>query len=354
MNLKLKLFFGLAAVFSTINIIWAAFQTPVLVSSDGKSVITCNERVIYIVDSNSLAVKKRLWAGGVVKKMGWGSDGKTLYVLDDANRLLKLAPGAEKLSKPITLNDKSKGNISPGFNCNKVALLQSWPESSLCFYSLEPSPKLIKSMSLPDEFKRCHVIFDDKGEKAILISKSQKFPEEKENVPEKPKKFDTKLAGEIFEEKTDGTGCWIKVLNLKTGKANGPFKVPTKFRKDGISKIFGDNITHIRYGNPCFTVSLKDGKTTFFMTPVFCNYGAGFFPNANGYMVGGLAKYGFCKNGKEPVSFDLPRDKRLPGWPEYFYGFAASKDGTIFGWTSGSRIVKISSDGKLVDLKPVF
>lgn len=354
MRLKSKVCYLFAVAVLSSSAAWAGFQTPGVVTPDGKTVVLARGRVLYVVDSGTLAVRQRIWVGGVAKMMGWGSDGKTLYVIDDASRLLKLAPGEETLTGPVKLDVDSGGSLYPGFSCDKAAYLKGWPKLVMSFHSLAASPSLIKDLPLSDNFKRGQVVFDSEGKTAVLISQSQTFPEEKENAPEKPEKFDTKLAREVYQEKTDGSGCLIQVIDLETWEIKGPFKVPTTFRDDGISKISGDKMTHIRYSNPCFSVDLKNGETTFFMTPVFCNYGAGFFPNADGYIVGSLAKYGFAKNGGEDVSVELPRDQRVPGWPEYFYGFAAAEDGTMFGWTSASRLAKIAPEGKLMALEPVF
>ena len=45
---------------------------------------------------------------------------------------------------------------------------------------------------------------------------------------------------------------------------------------------------------------------------------------------------------------------RLPGWPEYFAGFAVHKDGTVYGVTSSFRLIKISKEGKVEKEVPVY
>lgn len=354
MDLKSKACFLFVTAVLSLSAAWAGFQTPVAVSPDGKAVVVPKERVLYVVDTETLAVRQRVWVGGVVQDIGWGPDGKTLYVVDDADRFMKMTSGEEGFSAPGHVDFGAKGKLYPGFGCEKAATVVSWPKPVLSFYSLTASPALVKELPLADEFKKGRVVFDSDGGRAVVISARQTFPEEKANAPEKPETFETKLAEKVYEKTTDGKGCLIQVIDLETWEIQGPFKVSAVFDDDSISKISGDTITHIRYSNPCFSVSLKDGETTFFMTPVFCNYGAGFFPDADGYIVGGLAKYGFIKNGRDRGSTEFPRDQRLPGWPEYFYGFAAAEDGTIFGWTSASRLAKIAPDGKLLEIKPVY
>ncbi len=114
-----------------------------------------------------------------------------------------------------------------------------------------------------------------------------------------------------------------------------------------------DDIHIMQYNNPCARLDSK-GEITLFMSPAFCNYGLGWSASGKVYLAGSLAQGFYCRLGQEPVEFVIPKGDLLPGWPEYFHGFAVRSDGTAFGVTGAGRMAEISSEGKFVRILPFF
>lgn len=58
-------------------------------------------------------------------------------------------------------------------------------------------------------------------------------------------------------------------------------------------------------------------------------------------------------DGFRVTEFTLP--DRLPGWPEYFAGFAFAPDApSVYGVTSAFRLIPIRTDGEIVASVPVY
>jgi len=73
---------------------------------------------------------------------------------------------------------------------------------------------------------------------------------------------------------------------------------------------------------------------------------------------GGNAEGAFIKTKdggtSAPVRFRADQAQRLTGFPEYFNALRVSKDGTILGITRAWRIWRISPEGKVEKVAPVY
>ena len=55
--------------------------------------------------------------------------------------------------------------------------------------------------------------------------------------------------------------------------------------------------------------------------------------------------------GANGAQFEI---EKLKGWPEYFKGFAFDGKETVYGSTSGYRLIKLTSAGRVISQTPIF
>jgi len=113
----------------------------------------------------------------------------------------------------------------------------------------------------------------------------------------------------------------------------------------------GEAVLILNYKNENAKID-SQGNTKMFQLLNSYNYGIGLSGNQESICTGGLAKATYTKvKGLE--SKELKIDK-IPGWPEYFKGFAFDSEGNAYGTTSAYRILKIKPDGTIAKAVPVY
>jgi len=329
----------------------AGFQSDVAVTGDGKTVVAFKDRTLYVIDGDTLTVRKRIWNEAKVKHLCFCNDGTKLVVADDAKRLRILDVATGAFDKELEKMDPETVSFAPAVDLAATIHSKTWTQSEIVLVSMTDAG--IKArIALPEKFRTAGLALLPDGRKIIVFSHPLSDKEEKVPHAERPKDLKD-LAKKEYDEKHDGQHMEILTYALPDGKLESKKETWYTLKNDTVVFTCGGDVLTVPYSNPAARIQ-ADGSVELFKTPVFCNYGFGYSADGGSYLAGSLAAYALVRPGKKKVETEIPRDQRLPGFPEYFYGFGFALDGSAFGWTSGPRIGRIGPNGKLLKLVPVF
>lgn len=347
-------------LFLTATVLCVATQSPagiptdalgaIAVSPDGATIIASgNPRTFYVIDAKTMEVKDRIWHGYTPNRFHWSQDGKMLSMLHTDDMVtffdaatLKEAASTDKFSahcfaakadKLVTAKNGSKQG-------DKVAI-------TLTVYSLSTGAKTAET-ELSYTIGASALACSPDGSQIVLASEDYDVKSEDKKDP--PKDIEDDKRAE-FVKRNDAKAMWIGWFDgaLKKGpEYESWFSGSTPelfFVRDGKAFWF-DN----RSDNGVFAADGEISMQKLDNAGSF--YGKLVSPDHDFFLSGTLGK-GYIVEGTTfaETKFDFP--DRLKGWPEYLYGFAIAKDGTIYGGTSAYRLMKISNDGKVLDMKPV-
>jgi hypothetical protein len=113
----------------------------------------------------------------------------------------------------------------------------------------------------------------------------------------------------------------------------------------------GDEAVVITYSGLSGKIG-ADGTVTPFKLMHGLNYGHAL--NASHEQVAGGNLRSFSVTTLADLTGNQGKLDKLPGWPEYFEGFAFAADGTIYAGTSGYRVARIAANGTLEAVVPVY
>jgi hypothetical protein len=317
----------------------------VALSADGKLVAVGGQnRVVYLLDADTLAVKRRLWLGARIAKLAFSGDGKRLAILDDADllRLIDVDEGKEVARMPdvaglVGASDRvvvhDTGIVSRGI---------------LRIYSLTDL-KQQAVVELP--YRPAAYRFTASGKQLVILSASEQGSEKVVPATEVPVEL-TGLARLTFRQRYDGLESLLEVRDVPTGKVLKQQRL--WYTSDSDSTVLarlGDVTLVFNRANVCARIA-GDGTTTLFRTDLFVNHGLGISPDGKRLVVGGAAagQAGPAEGGRA-VRFTLAP---LPGQTEYFARFVVRDDGTAWGVTTACRAVKLSKDGKVEKVAAVY
>ena len=317
----------------------------VAISPDGKVVALGGQnRVLYLLDADTLEVKRRLWLGARIGKLTFSKDGKRLAVEDDADvlRLLDVASGKE-VARMID-----------------VAGLVAGPDHVLVHDTGIVSKGILRVYSLADlketarlelPYRPSTYTFAASGKQVVILSYSAKGTEKYVPSTEVPSEL-TGLARLTFRQRYDGLESMLEVRELASGKVLKQQRL--WYTSDSDSTILaraGEATVVLNRANICARIA-ADGKTTLFQTELFLNHGLGLSPNGKRLVVGGSGEGSWRPlEGGKAVKFVIDP---LPGQAEYFARFAVSDDGTAYGVTTAFRLLKIDRDGKVARVTAVY
>lgn len=322
----------------------------IAVSPDGATVVASgNPRTFYVLDAETLEVKDRVWHGYNPLRLNWSKDGGTLALFHtddvvtffDADTLkersstekftdLCFAVEAEKLV--TVLSGREQGGKTP---------------VTLATYSLVTGDKLASveiESTAPVTSVGCSA---DAGDILLATREYDLASEEKQNPPQD---LPSEEQAE-FRKRHDGKGMWVAWFDgdlNKVAEFESWFSSSSPslfFVKDGKAMWLRSSTENVRFG--------KDSSIEMVALPrVNSFYGELASDDHSYFLAGSMTKGQIVDTATlETVEFGFP--DRLKGWPEYLYGFAIAPDGTIYGGTSGYRMLKVAPGGKVLDMKPV-
>lgn len=322
----------------------------IAVSPDGATVVaTGNPRVFYVLDAETLEVRNRVWHGYNPKRLSWSKDGGTLAMFhtDDVVTFFDARTLAEKSS-----TDKFTDHCFAAGAEKLVTVLSGREQGgkvpvTLAVYSLASGEKLSSAeidYTAPVTSIACS---PDAADILIATREYDTTTEEKKNPPQDlPREEQAE-----FRKRHDAKAMWVGWFDgeLKKGPEFESWfssSAPALFFiRDGKALWLRNASENAQFGTDG-SVEMKA------LTRASSFYGQMASDDHGYFLVGTLGKGQIVTTQTlEEVEFAFP--DRLKGWPEYLYGFAIAPDGTIYGGTSGYRMMKISPEGKVLDMKPV-
>ncbi|WP_045113514.1 WD40 repeat domain-containing protein [Microscilla marina] len=320
----------------------------IAVHPKGQYLVTGGEnRTLYIINTSSLKVTKRVWTHARIKRLVFNTKGNRLMVVTDERALVWYDT---KTWQPVHKIEKNVYRLTVAAPLANVAVYQvrNFSLPSFNLVSLDDG-KVLKTIELKEKIRISSLGLNAEGSKLALLTASSKDESEpKERTPRDLKGKERYL----FTQKHDGRKTQLIVYNIKSGQQERSHTL--WYRPFGSSgELFigdKDEVYITSYANGHLKVS-KDGSAEFFMLPNSYCYGKGFSDDGKMLAVGGLRKGTVIQlSSMKSVFFELDN---LPGFPEYFSELTVAKNGKAYAVTDAFRVIEIDKSGK-VRAAPVY
>ncbi len=320
---------------------------------DGKTILAAGDnRVLYVIDAETLAVQKRIWLG--VNPLA-------IIVSKDASKF-----AVHDTDSNVTLFDLN--TFKPVHQFSKTANAIAYAENTDTLYmAARPSgnhrTKTFKTkisnvvlstnkvgLQLTVDIGVGAIGVEPDGSQITMVSS----PIRRTNAEEKaqPPKDLRGLERYLFQQKHDDAIAKVRVVGAD-GKEVTRFQ--TWFGSIGrdatVVKINGKP-TIVSYHQYGAQFDIQSGATQIFEGSKTYNYGIGGSVTAQRLVLGGL-RTGATINTETGAITKFSIQRLGGGWPEYFKSFAVAKDGTVYGTTTAYRLVKILPDGQVDKVVPV-
>jgi WD40 repeat protein len=312
----------------------------VAVSPDGKMLVAGGDnRVLYIIDTDTLTVRKRIWFKSNIYEMAFNGDGSTFIIEDTSETLYFLNTRDWQVISKVP----KAGSMSTAPKKNLVAGISSGFKKST-----------IKLMSMSDGVMTGQISFPGKvtavgvnpgGNRLVILAKGAANQEQKNPVPKELKG----LEKDIYKQKNDGKVSILAEFEIPSGKK---ISEKTIFYAAGkpVILVGEKTISIIDYSN--VNANIKGEQISIFKGKSSYNYGMGISPDRKTVMMGGLRSGTlWFPQSDEMITFKIDK---LPGWPEYYKGFGFSKDGTCYAVTTAYRLIKLDNRGNILNAVPVY
>ena len=340
---------------ASLSTAWA--HTPrgglaIAVSPDGKTIVAGGDnRTIYQVESATMTVQKRHWLKTTIWSIHFNQAGTKIIVEDTKMNLHLLDAQTLATSKVLS----KAGFFTTARNADLgVSLDANYKGHRLAIRSLTDLSEQ-RAIDFPKGQKVGAFGLNSTGTKLGVITQATKDSAEPVN-----RKVPRELRGvekDVFKQKNDGKTAIVQVYDVATGKKLSEAKTYYTTQNGALVAFAGDTPVFINFSNVNAGVG-PDGKTTIFRMPHGLNYGWARSEDGLRIVTGGMARGSIAQLGQNAVASTQNAKQfsaqKLPGWPEYFKGFAFGIDGSIFGATSGYRIIKIDPSNTVVSETPIY
>lgn len=334
----------------------ALAETPVdgiaaiAVSPDGATVVASGEpRTFYVLDAATMEVKDRIWHGYSPIRLNWSKDGKTLglFHTDDVFTFFDAAT----LQETVT-TEKFTDHCIAG-EAEKLVTVLSGPVRdgkspiTLATYSLATGEKL-DTVDFDYTVQVVSVSCSADGNDIVLATREYDTGTEEKKEP--PRDMAREEQPE-FRKRNDAKAMWIGWFDGELNK--GPeyeswfssSKANLSFVKDGKAYWLRNATENAEFAKDGSLRMVVLGKASSF-------YGELASADHSYFLVGTLGK-GQIVRTDTMAEREFAFPDRLKGWPEYLYGFGIAPDGTIYGGTSAYRMIKVSPQGQVQEIRPI-
>ena len=313
----------------------------VAVSPDGSTLLAGGDnRTLYVLDPGSLEVKQRLWLGTTIVALHYNKDGSRLLVQDSDGVVHFLdSKDFKKLSEHEDLDKMSmaaQADIAAGLDSN-------YQGNAVRFFSTQDGTELGKVLFAKGDSVNCFGLNTTGDTVAVLMNGKTDAAEKKLSYSDIPKDLKG-VARDEFSQKNDGKTAVFATFKVPSGEKIAEHKL--FFTSNANARILFDDSDAlvVNYSNDNARIK-SDGTVEMFELGNSYNYGIGLSPDQSTILTGGLRNGSITiVDGMKGVSF---RVQKLPGWPEYFKGFCADGNGAIYASTSGYRVIKLNSQGRV-------
>lgn len=315
----------------------------VAVSPDGKTIVAGGDsRALYIIDSATLEVKQRVWLRTSIYGLYFNNEGTKLLVEDTDTTVHFVNTQTWTEEK----EQKNAGYVSRALKADICAVLSASKEVSF--------------ISMTDAAPKGKITFDKdiaafainlEGTKLAVVSKEEKDESEKAVASADIPKDLKGIARREFERRNDGKTSTLAFFEVPSGKELSRTKTYYTTSAGATGFFAGEEFVIVNYSNENIKLNAKGDGAMFELQNSY-NYGIGISRDYQFIGTGGLSNGTYTKvEGMNMKAFNIDK---LPGWPEYFKGFAFGPDGTAYGITSSYRLVKIKTDGLVEKTVPIY
>jgi len=320
----------------------------IAVSPDDATVLAAGDnRVLYVLDAAEMTVQNSVWIGTNPLTIHYSSGGATIALHDTSGNLFFYDTatweviGQGKDAQAIAIADGADILLATGRSKGR----DKDAETPLIGYDLVSGKELFKA-TIKGTVLSIGTSTD--GNQIYALTRAENSEDEKK---EQPPKGVSGVERAQFEQQHDGKTSELISLD-GTGKEIARFTTWYGMTMPVALIATGGTVLAVGYTNANAIFDPAAKSTDIFQTKNSFNYGIG-FSTANGILAtGGLAN-GTITDLADISGREFTIDK-IGGWPEYFRGFATASDGTTYGGTTAYRVVKISSDGRVLKVAPVY
>ncbi|HUN11145.1 MAG TPA: hypothetical protein PLE50_02585 [Rhabdaerophilum sp.] len=332
----------------------------VAVSPKGDQLVAGGDnRVIYVLDPQTLEVKKRVAFPAPIVRMGFDAGGGMLGVSDNDGTLYLIETGgwttkATQKNRHRASFSAAKGLVAStdtDYRSNTVSVT-SLADGKDVFTVKLPAQMPVAAMGISPDGTRLAVMLgpnDDKSEPKVAYS----------DVPKDLKG----QARKLFELKNDGKTSLVQIYDIKTGKQVSEQKTYfTMNHSASLAAFIKDGLLFNEYSNNGVEIG-ADGEGRLVQFSGSYLYGSGVSHDGKFVLGGSLRDFvitdtstlSYKAGEPEKLGGVVKEIDKLPGFPEYFKGFDATAGGSaMYGATSAYRVVKFDSTGKIIKAAPVF
>ncbi len=312
-----------------------------------KLVAAGDTRTLLVLDPATLAVKDRIWTGAPMVDLAFDKSGKVLLTVDTDDAVSLYETG--KWTKTASIPKRYRVSVSVPAGLFAASDQSSAPDA-IIVHALATG-KEVTRFKLGKKEALTVLGFDPTGSRlAALFGPLDSKEEQKLASNQIPKELRGMDRNE-FQQKNDGKVSILRIYDVKTGALQSEQTLYYSITSSRPRLVFdGEDVIVNNYSNLGARISPK-GEIALFQT-LSGNYALGVSNDQSVMLTGGLRSFAITSmKSLQGVKGEIDR---LPGWPEYFSGFAAP-DGhkMYFGATSGYRIIKFGPDGKVIAAEPV-
>ena len=316
----------------------------VAVSQDGEKIVAAGDtRTLFVLDPATLEVQKREWIEVSITGLAFSKSGDVLAVQETGDEVILFS--TEDWTKKAEISRRGAWTTS-----SEADTMAGVDGSTIYINSMSDGAEVGK-IALPEGLRAAALALNPAGTKLALLEQGK--PDESEpkvsysDIPKDLKGVER----EEFEQKNDGKTSRLFLFNTASGEKEKEIPMFYSTRSGSQLSFEGDALVVVSYDNTNAKIS-PDGKVEIFQLPNSFNYGIGKSPAGDLLMTGGLRNYSITKTSAL-TSVKGEADK-LPSWPEYWKGFAATAEGSkIYGATTGYRVFQFDPSGKVVVSAPM-
>ncbi len=320
----------------------------IAVSPNGETVLAAGDnRVLYVLDAGDLTVRDSIWIGINPLSIFYSRDGGTIVIHDTKNDLRFY--DTQSWEETATVGDANAVALAENadivFAAGRAKGRGDKATTALYGYDMTTG-KAVLNVTAKGQITAIGAAPD--GSRIFGLTKAADTDsEKKQKAPSNLKGVD-KLR---FQQENDAKNAQFITFDAN-GKELG--RTATWFSSTSALDLIGlgDATLAVGYRNINGDLNQDGTSVEIFQTKNSFNYGIGYSVANDRLVTGGLANGTMTRlSDRSMTKFSIDK---IGGWPEYFEGFAIAGDGTAYGGTTAYRLVKISPEGNVEMVVPVY
>lgn len=320
----------------------------IAVAPDGGTVVAGGDsRALYLVDPDSLEVRERVYLGTNPLELRFSADGSLLAVhtTDDLVLLLSTDDWQEAARIEDVRFLAYAAAVDSLVVLGREKRVDGAHVTPLRVISLADGSVALEA-GVAGKAAGLATSPDASGF-AVLTKGEKDESEPKENPSNDLKGFER----EIFRQKNDARTSSVVLLDAggkEIAREGTWFSAPA----DMVGAWSGEALRFFGMHNRNLETDAAGVTLAMFETPIAYNYGIALAPDQQRAALGsGLSGALMSLGDGSSVVFELDAQ---PGIEEFILGFGFAPDGAIYGGTSSYRLFRLSPDGEIEAIRPVY